>query len=97
METEKKAVLVTTEKKGVFFGLLEDDTKLPEAITLSECRMCVYWARSVRGVLGLAAAGPNEECRITRAAPQSTLYGITGVFACTPEAVKAWRAQPWNN
>lgn len=97
MEKEKKAVVVTTEKRGVFFGLIEEGSKLPAEITLSECRMCVYWSRTVRGVLGLAADGPNNECRITKASPQSTLYNVTGVFGCTAEATAAWRAEPWGN
>ena len=97
MEKEKKAVVVTTEKRGVFFGLVEDDSKLPAEITLSECRMCICWSKSVKGVLGLTASGPDEKCRITEASPQSTLFSVTGVFSCTPEATDAWRAEPWSN
>lgn len=93
---EKRAVVVTTGFRGVFFGYVKDDSKAPAEIELEGCRMCVAWSSSVRGVLGLAATGPNNSCRITAPSPDGKLYTITGIFEATPEAVIAWEAQPWN-
>lgn len=87
----KKAVLVTTEFRGVFFGFVENDKKLPEEITLSKVRNCIYWASSVGGFLGLASNGPDNNCRIGKEVSKLTLYKITSVSSCTKEAVKNWR------
>lgn len=91
----KKPVVVTTEHRGVFFGYVEDDSKLPNEITLSNARMCVYWARSVRGVLGLASVGPNADCQIGYAVPKFTAWKVTSVTDCTPDAAEQWEAAPW--
>ena len=52
-----KAVLVTTEFRGVFFGYIKDDTKLPSEIILTGVRNCIYWSSDCGGFLGLAANG----------------------------------------
>jgi hypothetical protein len=88
-----KKVIVTTDKRGVFFGTVVKKTK--NEITLKNAQMCVFWARSVHGVLGLAADGPNEECRITKPVPKIELNGVTAVMDVTPAAAKAWEACPW--
>lgn len=92
-----RAVVITTENRGVFFGYVEDgkDAELPTEIELKSARMCVMWSSSVRGVLGLAATGPNRECRITKKVPAITLYKITSVTDCTPEAVEEWEKGHW--
>jgi len=87
---EKKAVLVTTEFRGVFFGYIADDSKAPAEIKLTQARNCIYWAASVGGFLGLAAKGPNADCRIGVEVPETTLYKITSVTPLTPAAVEAW-------
>lgn len=93
--SEKKAVLVTTENRGVFFGYVEDESKAPAQITLSRCRNCVYWPQAVRGFLGLTVSGPLEGSRIGPAAAETTLYKVTSVSACTPEAVERWEKAAW--
>lgn len=85
-----KAVLVTTEFRGVFFGYLEDDKTAPAQLTLTGARNCIYWAASVGGFLGLAAKGPNKDCRIGVRVPEVTLYKITSVTPVEDAAVKAW-------
>jgi hypothetical protein len=88
-----KPVLVTTEHRGVFGGLLrsiEDDTAV-----LENARMVVYWSAAMHGVLGLAKHGPNKECRVSPAAPRLTLRGVTAIAEMTPEAWAAWQAEPW--
>lgn len=94
----KKGIVVTTEIKGVFFGYVEDGdlpSSLPAEITLSQARMCVYWHSDVRGVLGLAATGPTESCRISRAVPEIKIYRVTAVITCTPEAIENWEKGLW--
>ena len=85
--------IVTTEKRGVFFGEIVEQTK--EKVVLKNAQMCVYWSADVRGVLGLAATGPSDTCRITKAIPNIELYGITSVMDCTEEAAKKWKECPW--
>jgi hypothetical protein len=97
MATKKtgRPVLVTTEHRGVFFGYLIGDPS-PEKVTLDRARNITYWDQATRGFLGLASTGPTDACRVSGAAAEgSTLYKITGVFTCTPEAVKRFEAGPW--
>ncbi len=85
-----KPVLVTTEFRGVFFGHVKDDSKAPAEITLTGARNCIYWHSSVGGFLGLAAKGPNDQCRIGVRVGELTLYKITSVTPVEDTAVKAW-------
>ena len=89
-------VVVTTAHRGVFFGSLESYSSAMKVAVLIEARNAVYWSGSVRGFLGLAANGPNSECRIGPAAPRLVLEGVTSCAECTPEAVEKWKAAPWN-
>ena len=92
---EKKAVVVTTEHRGVFFGYIEDKSKLPAEITLTQARMCVYWSLDTRGVLGLASHGPKPDCKITHAIPRFVAYKITSLMECSPEATENWEKGIW--
>jgi len=93
---EQRPVLITTEHRGVFFGYVEDDSNLPDSITLIDARMCVYWDAAMKGVLGLASVGPNEKCRISNKVPKFTAWKITSVIEVTPEAVEQWEKGPWS-
>ena len=86
-----KPVLVTTEFKGVFFGYVKNDKNLPEEITLTDCRNCIYWSHSIGGFLGLASKGPNSDCRIGSQIKEITLYKITSVTEVEEKAVDAWK------
>lgn len=90
---EDRAVVVTTAKRGVFFGY--GAPVVGGKGTLKDARMCVTWSSDVRGVLGLAVSGPTAGCRITPAVPVLEIDEITAVMDCTAEAVKAWESQPW--
>ena len=90
---KRKAVLVTTEFRGVFFGFVKDDSKAPEEITLTNARNCIYWASSVGGFLGLASKGPDGNCRIGSQVEELTLYKVTSIAPVSDEAVKAWEAK----
>lgn len=88
----KKPVLVTTEFRGVFFGYIKEDKKAPEQITLTGVRNCLFWSANVGGFLGLAANGPNRDCKIGVRVDEVTLYKITSVTEVTDQAAKAWDA-----
>lgn len=92
--TEPTPVLVTTEHRGVFFGYLSGEPA-KEKITIEKARNCVYWSADVRGFIGLAETGPSAGCRVGRPAPKLTLFDITSVTECTPEAVARWESAPW--
>src|SRR5512139_4098560 len=87
------AVMVTTDKRGVFFGYCSDTSADP--ITLTKARNCVYWSADVKGFLGLAATGPTSGCRIGPAAPSLTLRGVTSVVTVSDSAARAWESAPW--
>ena len=92
MSNGKRAVLVTTKHRGVFFGYTEDASG--QVVNLTDARCAIYWSSDVRGFMGLAATGPSASCRIGAKADVE-LRDITAVVNCTPEAVKAWEAAPW--
>jgi hypothetical protein len=89
MKTEKPPqvpipLVVTTLQKGVFFGYGVPSTK--KTIRLTNAQMCIYWSASVKGVLGLASTGPNQECRITPIIPAITLQNVTSIMECSKES-----------
>ena len=57
--------------------------------------MCIYWSADIKGVVGLAATGPNKSCKVGPAAPAMTLRDVTAVMECSPKAVEAWESEPW--
>ena len=77
----ERAVLVTTEHRGVFFGYATETDG--ETIALKRSRLCVFWSQDVKGFMGLAAKGPTEGCRIGPPA-DITLRAITSVVEVTP-------------
>ena len=91
--SKARAVVVTTEHRGVFFGYADDTDG--ETIKLTQARLCIYWSQDVKGFMGLASNGPTKACRIGPAA-DITLRNITAVLEVTPEAAKAWESEPWS-
>ena len=90
--SEERAVLVTTEHRGVFFGYAKQTDG--ETIKLRAGRLCIYWSRDVKGFMGLAANGPSKGCRIGPPA-DIELRAITAVAEVTPDAVAKWESAPW--
>jgi len=86
-------VVVTTDKKGVFAGVLKE-MKSSEVL-LTEASMCVYWSAETMGVLGLASLGPQKGSKVSPQAPEIFLNGVTGIFVCSKKAQKLWGEQPW--
>lgn len=91
-KSKERAVLVTTEHRGVFFGYATETGGDP--IHLKRARLCVYWSADVKGFMGLAANGPTESCRIGPPA-DIELRKITAVLEVTSSAVEAWEKAPW--
>lgn len=92
MSTQRRAVIVTTAHRGVFFGYAKNTTG--PTIKLERARMCVYWSADLRGLPGLAAMGPNKACRISPAASVE-LRDVTAIFEVSPNAIAAWEKAPW--
>jgi hypothetical protein len=94
---KKIPVLITTDKdkRGVFMGYINPKDANETVLEAEDVRMCVFWSSQVRGLLGLAATGPTEDCKITKAAPKARLHGVTSVIDLTERAVKAWKKEPW--
>ena len=92
--TTERYVMVTTAHRGVFAGVLDGDGT-GETVTLRQARMCVYWSAAMRGVLGLAAIGPDADCKIGPAVEALTLRNVTAVIDVTPAARERWEQQPW--
>jgi hypothetical protein len=88
----ERAVIVTTEHRGVFFGYATHIDG--ETIELKRARLCVYWSADVKGFMGLASSGPSAGCRIGPAA-DIVVRKITAVLSVTPEAVEKWERSPW--
>ena len=91
--SDKIALLVTTKHKGVFFGYGQPGGQ--ETIRLERARMCVYWSKDMRGVLGLASQGPSRTCRVGPEVPAITLRDVTAIVECTPVAEEQWRKSLW--
>lgn len=93
---KRRAVLVTTAHRGVFFGYMASKVK-KEHVTLTRARNVVYFDSATKGFLGLVANGPTTGCRIGPCAvDKSTLFDITGVFTVSAEATKKFEDAPWS-
>ena len=90
-------VLITTDntKRGVFSAYIKPEDVDKENIEAYEIRMAVYWSSDVKGVLGLAANGPTESCRISPAAIRGIIRGVTSVCELSKKAEKAFKSEPW--
>ena len=85
-------VLVTTEHRGVFAGLVPADQDMTaRTMALQSARMAIYWATK-RGVAELAEIGPNEKSRIGAPADIAALHDITAVMLITDKAWEKWNA-----
>jgi hypothetical protein len=95
---KERAVMVTTAKRGVFFGYTSEDAMVivgRGSVTLRRARMCTYWSQETHGVLGLAGIGPQKGSKIGPQVPDLACNEVTSIVGCTPKAVEAWEAEPW--
>jgi dTDP-4-dehydrorhamnose 3,5-epimerase-like enzyme len=97
MSDKKVPVLITTDKdkRGVFFGYVNENDMGKDEIYVTDVQMCVYWSKEVKGVLGLAAGGPDKNCKITAPTKAAIIKGVTFVAECSEDAIKNWKKQPW--
>lgn len=89
VKNDKKAVLVTTEFRGVFFGYLAE--REGNWVALERARCAIYWNTS-GGFLELAEDGPNDGSRIGSVAPRIELFGVTSISDVTAKAEEKWNA-----
>lgn len=66
-----------------------------EKITLKNARNCIKWESSSMGVFGLAANGPNEECRVSPQVEEKTVFKITSISKVSNKAAKEWEKGFW--
>lgn len=87
-----RPVLITTEYRGVFAGLIPADQDLTaRSMPLKAAKMAIQWGTK-RGLMELCDSGPTPNSRISSPADIPALHGITAVFDITPEAWKKWQA-----
>lgn len=87
-----KPVLVTTEHRGVFAGMIDDNQDLTaRSMPLKSAKMAIYWGTK-RGVMELCKDGPNSNSKISLPADIPMLHSITAIFDITPEAWAKWEA-----
>ena len=89
-------VVVATDKRGVFAGLLESYDREARVSVLADARQCIYWSRATGGFLGLASRGPQQGSRVSPVAPRVELPETHCVTECSIEARQQWEAEPWN-
>lgn len=88
-----KPVLVTTQHRGVFAGLIPDDQDLTvKAMPLQAARMAIRWG-TTRGLMELCETGPNSRSKISAPADIPMLHDITAVFAISDQAWGTWQTQ----
>jgi hypothetical protein len=97
IDKSKVPVLITTDntKRGVFMGFIDPKDADKETLEAEEVRMAVYWSPDVRGVVGLAAKGPTDGCKISAAAKRAVIKGVTATLEISDKALAAWRKEPW--
>lgn len=90
MATKKTArpVIVTTEHRGVFYGLADDTTG--NVIKLKGARMAISFG-TTRGIMELAETGPTGRSKISARADME-VRKVTAVFEVTPAAAEKWEA-----
>lgn len=92
---EREFVVVCTEFRGVFGGMVFPSDKEKDQIEITDVQMCVYWPSEQKGILGLASHGPLPGCRVTDPVDSMVLNKITAVMDVSDGAKEKWRACPW--
>lgn len=85
-----RPVLVTTEFRGVFFGLADDTSG--DDITLLKARNCIHWTSANGGFGGLASEGHAKGARIGAVVDKIDLRKITSVSEVSAEAAAKWES-----
>lgn len=89
--TATKPVLVTTQHRGVFAGLVPVDQDMTaRTIALTGAKMAIYWG-TTKGVMQLADTGPTSKSRVSAPADVPALHDVTAIFDVTPGAWAKWQ------
>jgi hypothetical protein len=87
-----KPVLVTTQHRGVFAGLVPDDQDMTaRTLTLQAAKMAIYWG-TAKGVMQLAETGPTFRSKISAPADIPALHDVTAIFTITDAAWAKWQS-----
>jgi len=92
-----KAVLITTQHRGVFFGLVPTEQDMSAKTMSLKSAMCAIHFGTDRGVAQLAATGPTSTSRIGAAADIEAIHDITAVWSVSDEARKRWESHVNNS
>ena len=93
MKTRFVVVTTDSSRRGVFGGTFV--SRDGDTVILKDVKMCIYWSAATKGVLGLAAHGPQKGSKLTPPIPKLEVNGVTAVMDCTKEAVEQWRKEMW--
>lgn len=89
-EDTQLKVLVTTQHRGVFAGLVSAGQDLSaKSMPLKSARMAIYWG-TTKGVMELAETGPTAKSKISAVADIPVLHDITAIFLITDKAWGKW-------
>lgn len=88
--TEMKPVLITTQHRGVFAGLIPaDQDPTAKAMPLKAAKMAIYWG-TTKGLMQLCETGPTSKSKISAPADIPMLHDITAVFDIAEDAWTKW-------
>ncbi len=89
-----KPVLITTEHRGVFAGLVPDDQDMnARTMAIKDARMAIYWS-TTKGIAELAETGPTSGSKIGAPADIEAVHDITAIWTIEEDAWKAWQNAP---
>ena len=88
---EARPVIVTTEYRGVFFGVIHPDDAQPDNgdVILRDAKCAIKFG-TTKGWMQLAATGPTDRSKIGSPAPKLTIRKVTAIADVTDEAATAW-------
>lgn len=94
MAKSQAVPMVVTTERGVFFGYGVPSLDA-QHIEIQNARMVVSWSADCRSVVGLAASGPSNACRVGPKAPKMIVRNVTAIIECTEEAATKFEQAPW--
>lgn len=81
--------------RAVIYGYVEGEPEQGKPCRVHDAKMVIYWSADTGGLLGLAAKGPAEGCKITAQVDETVTSPVTEWVAVKPAAAKAidrWKA-----
>ena len=93
-KTEERALLFVCDKGFIYFGYSACKLDATDAL-VRRPRQVVYYSKDCRGLLGLVAGGPTENCCITTSTPEGHLHEIIQIFPVGARAAEAFEEGPW--